>query len=135
MISRKYFRKKYKSQKSKVEFFFYEMSTRIFSGRVYIPRSGYAVRYSVRHRLARHVPYSLAPVSLAAQTRATRRPHSGVTNTKYAGEKCSVPLAAPRAIFSGHRPRPDESLSDATNEPRIIFTRALVFPRRCRRTR
>lgn len=52
-------------------------------------------RYLVR-RLARHSSsYSLALVSRRANSRhETTSP--GVTNTKYAGEKCFAPLATPR---------------------------------------
>lgn len=59
------------------------------------------VWYTARHRLARNCPpppiHSLS--FLAAQTRASETTSPVVTNTKYAGEKCSAPLAAP-APFS-----------------------------------
>lgn len=62
---------------------------------------GRYVWYTARHRLARNCPppYSLALVFRRAQTRASETTSPVVTNTKYAGEKCSAPLAAP-APFS-----------------------------------
>lgn len=82
------------------------------------------------HSLARFLP-SLPSRKLVP----ARRPLSPVvTNTKYVGEKCPAPPAAPAPFSRVAGPAPDESLSDATNEPRIIFTRAPVFPWRCRRS-
>lgn len=58
------------------------------------------VWYTARHRLARNCPPPVHSLSfLAAQTRASETTSPVVTNTKYAGEKCSAPLAAP-APFS-----------------------------------